>query len=152
MDTFTPSGDSTTTGSRWSTAGRRVPRPGTATLATAIGFLMRGLTMGTFHPVDLLYLGSAVFWLETWLWIAGCTRGEAWRDRPWQVWARLSVGLGVSNVCAAATALVVSVVFYRLYFAGWYVALILGLPGFLYVCLGCVLAVGFARALRQVEG
>lgn len=129
-----------------------VPRPGTAALATAIGFVMRGLTLGTFHPVDLLYLGSAVFWLELWLWVAGCTRGSAWRDRPVELWARLSLGLAASNVCAIATALVVSVVFYRLYFAGWYVGLILALPGCLYVVMGCALAVGFSRALRRVEG
>ena len=113
---------------------------------------MRGLTLGSFHPVDLLYLGSAVCWLELWLWIAGCTRGVAWRDTPGEVFARLSVGLGVANVCATATALVVSVVAYRLYFADWYVALILALPGFAYVVLGCALAVGFSAALRRVAG
>lgn len=126
------------------------PRPGTAAMATAVGFGMRALTLGSFHPVDLLYLGSAVAWLELWLWLSGCTRGEAWRDRRTEAFLRLSVGLGVANVCATATALVVSVVAYRLYFADWYVALILALPGFAYVVLGCALAVGFAAGLRRV--
>lgn len=126
------------------------PRPGTAAVATAVGFGMRGLTLGSFHPVDLLYLGSAACWLELWLWVSGCTRGAAWRDAPVEVFARLSIGLGAANVCATATALVVSVVAYRLYFADWYVGLILALPGFAYVVLGCALAVGFSGALRRV--
>jgi len=55
-------------------------------------------------------------------------------------------------VCGMATGLVVSVAFYRLYYADWYVALMLALPGFAYVVVGCALAVPFARSLRRVEG
>ena len=129
-----------------------LPRPGIAALATLIGFLMRGLTLGAFHPVDLLYVGSAVLWLEGWLWVSGCTRGAGWLSggRAAQ-WVRLSVGLGLSNLCATATGLAISVVLYRLFLADWYVALILLLPGFLYVLIGTWLAVDFAAALRQVS-
>lgn len=130
-----------------------VPRRGVAALATCVGFLMRGLTTGAFHPVDLLYLGSTVFWLESWLWLSGVTGGPQWRDQgSTRVWARLAVALGGSNVCGMATGLVVSVAFYRLYYADWYVGLMLALPGFAYVVLGCGLAVPFARSLRRVEG
>lgn len=128
-----------------------IPRPGVVALATATGFLMRGLALGSFHPVDLLYLGSSIFWLESCLWLAGCTRDPAWTDGSRGArWLRLGLGLGVANVCATASALVVSVVFYRLFFAGWYVALILALPGFLYVLAGALVAVDFAAALRRV--
>ena len=130
-----------------------IPRRGVAALATCVGFTMRGLTTGAFHPVDLLYLGSTVFWLESWLWASGVTRGEAWREQSGRwVWARLAMALGGSNVCGMATGLVVSVAFYRLYYADWYVALMLALPGFAYVVVGCALAVPFARSLRRVEG
>ena len=44
----------------------------------------------------------------------------------------------------------VSVVFYRLFFAAWYVALVLALPGFVYVLAGAWIAVDFAAALRRV--
>jgi len=129
-----------------------LPRPGIAALATLIGFLMRGLTLGAFHPVDLLYVGSAVLWLEAWLWLSGCTRGSGWlRGSRLEQWIRLSVGLGLSNLCATATGLAVSVVLYRFFLADWYVALILILPGFLYVLVGTWLAVDFAGALRRVS-
>ena len=129
-----------------------VPQRGVLALATTVGFLMRGLTLGSFHPVDLLYLGSAVFWLEGWAAMAGLTGKRSWRDQSvTRLWVRLSVGLGGANLCAMASGLVISVVFYRLYFADWYVALILALPGFAYVSIGCILAVGFARGLRRVE-
>ncbi len=129
-----------------------LPRPGIAALATIIGFLMRGLTLGAFHPVDLLYVGSAVLWLEGWLWVSGCTRGGGWlQGSRTEQWLRLSVGLGFSNLCATATGLAISVVLYRLFLADWYVALILALPGFLYVLVGAWLAVDFAGALRKVS-
>jgi hypothetical protein len=129
-----------------------LPRPGTAMLATLVGFLMRGLTLGAFHPVDLLYVGSTVLWLETWLWVSGCTRGAGWLDGGRiEQWVRLSVGLGVSNVCATATGLAISVVLYRLFLADWYVIAILALPGFLYVVVGAWLAVDFAAALKRVS-
>jgi hypothetical protein len=129
-----------------------LPRPGTAMLATLVGFLMRGLTLGAFHPVDLLYVGSTVLWLEMWLWISGCTRGPGWLSGGrLEQWVRLSVGLGVSNVCATATGLAISVVLYRLFLADWYVVSILALPGFLYVLVGTWLAVDFAAALRRVS-
>jgi len=129
-----------------------LPRPGIAAMATVVGFLMRGLTLGAFHPVDLLYVGSAVLWLEGWLWVSGCTRGEGWlRGTRWHQWFRLSVGLGLANLCATATGLAVSVVLYRLFLADWYVVLILALPGFLYVLVGTWLAVDFAGALKRVS-
>ncbi|MBT3217901.1 MAG: hypothetical protein HN348_02310 [Proteobacteria bacterium] len=128
-----------------------IPRPGVVTLATFVGYFMRGIALGAFHPVDVLYLGSAVFWIEGMLWISGVTRNSAWLEEGrFTRWLRLSVGFGLSNVLATACALVVSVVMYRLYYAGWYVALILTLPGFIYVVAACWLAVDFADSLRRV--
>lgn len=128
-----------------------VPRPGVVSIATVTGFLLRGVALGSFHPVDLLYLGSSVFWLEGCLWLSGCTRRADWTEGPRAGrWLRLGLGLGLANVCATASALVVSVVFYRLYFAAWYVGLMLTFPGFLYVLAGAWIAVDFAAALRRV--
>ena len=44
-----------------------------------------------------------------------------------------------------------SAVFYRLWYAGWYVAALLALPGGAYMVLACWLAVPFADSLRRVE-
>lgn len=130
----------------------RVPRPGVLALATAVGFTARGLVFGSFQPMDLLYLGASVLWLEGAAWLAGLTRATGWVDAgPNERWARLALGLGLANAGAVATSLAVSAVIYRLYFATGYVAALLALPGFLYVVAGCRVAVGFSDALRRVS-
>ena len=128
-----------------------LPRPGVAALATVTGALLRALTLGSFHPVDLLYVGSAAFWLEGALWVAGLTRSTAWRDQSTTArWLRTSLALGLANVGAVATGLCVAAALFRLYYAAWYVALLLVVPGFLYIVLGCRVAVELAASLRRV--
>ena len=129
-----------------------LPRPGVLALATVTGFLLRGLTFGALHPTDLLYLGSAVAFLEAAAWASGLTRAPAWRDASrLERFARLAIGLGAANVAATAAGLVVSATLYRLYLATWYVGGLLLLPGLLYVAVGCALAVPFAEGLREVR-
>ncbi len=128
-----------------------IPRPGVVTLASLVGWLLRGLALGSFHPADLLYLGSVVFFLEGGLWVVGLTRDPAWREQGRGArWLRLSLAFGVANALAVASGLVTTVVLYRLFLADWYVALMIGLHGFLYVVIGCFFAVGFADAVRRV--
>jgi len=129
-----------------------LPRPGVAALFSVLGYLLRGLALGSFHPTDLLYVGSVVATLELGLWLAGLTRGGAWRDGSrFSRWLRLSVAIGGANVVSAAAGYLSSIVLYRLFLADWYLALMLVFPGFLYVVFGCWLAVDFADALRRVQ-
>jgi len=128
-----------------------VPRVGVGAFASLVGYLMRGLALGSFHPADLLYFGSVVCFLEGCLWLAGLTRHERWLDEGRVArWVRMSLGFGVANALSVAAGLVVTVVLYRLFLADWYVAMMLLLPGFLYVVAGCWLAVRFAESLRKV--
>ena len=129
-----------------------LPRPGVVALATLVGFLMRGLTLGSLHPVDLVYVGSTVCFTETALWIAGVTRGKGGAAKSRLVqWLRLSAAFGFAGVVGSATGLAVSATFYRLFYAQWYVLAMLALPGFAYIVIGCGLAVPFAASLREVE-
>jgi hypothetical protein len=130
-----------------------IPRPGTAALSLLVGYLLRGLALGSFHPVDLLSLGSTILFLETALFFFGLTRGSgAWREQPrfWR-WIRLSCGFGLPAALTMLVSLAVAVVFYRLFYSDLYVALMVGLPGFAYVVAACGMAVGFAESLRRVE-
>lgn len=130
-----------------------LPRPGTATGMLVVGWLLGGLVLGSFNPTDPLYLGSRILWLEGGLWLAGLTRGDgAWlqQARGWR-WLRLWLGLGLPSALSSAAGLVLAMVFYRLYYAPWYMALLIAGPGFLYVGLGVALAVPFAEALRRVQ-
>jgi hypothetical protein len=65
-------------------------------------------------------------------------------------WARTSLGLGLANLATAAFGLVISMVLYRFYYSTWFVVMVLAGPSFLYVLIGCALALPFARSLREV--
>lgn len=129
-----------------------LPRPGVVALALVLGQVMRGLGLGSFHPLDLVTLGSSIAFLETSLWATGLTRGGAWRDQaPWTRWVRMSLGFGIPSALSMLCALSVGTVFYRMFYAPWYVLLMVALPGFLYVVGACGIAVRFAASLRRVE-
>lgn len=120
-----------------------VPRSGVLSLAVLLGWLMRALALGAAHPVDALYLGASVLWLELGAALSGLSSGRVTLVRLW-------AGLVLPNALLTLLALAVSVIVYRLYYADAYVlALVLG-PGLLYPALGCVLAVPFAASLQRV--
>ncbi len=129
-----------------------LPRPGVVAIAMLVHYLMSGLALSGFHPTDPLIVGSAVLWLEGGLWVTGITRNGDWRDDPrFLRFLRLVAAFGTASVAAGAVALVSAAVLYRLYFAGWYVAMMLALPGVLYTAIACWIATGFAASLRRIE-
>lgn len=129
-----------------------LPRPGVLALSILTGWLGRGLLLGGFSPVDLLYVGASLGLGEGFAWLAGLTRGGEWREEaPVRRWGRLVVGLGGASVALALVGLALHAVLYRLYFAPWYVALQALGPGFAYVAAAAWLAVPFAASLRRVE-
>jgi len=129
-----------------------LPRPGVVALSVLLTWVMRGIALGSFSPIDVVYVGSKVLWVESALWIAGITRVPDWVDGSAVArWLRLGVAFGTSSVLTALTGLVVAMVLYRLFYADWYVAAVLAGPGFLYVWIACALGTGFASSLRRVE-
>ncbi|MBN1334701.1 MAG: hypothetical protein JXB39_01940 [Deltaproteobacteria bacterium] len=129
-----------------------LPRPGTIALAVLLAFLMRGLAMGSFHPLDLVALGTSVAWLEGTLFLVGATRSPGWHDRSrWGRRIGLAVAFSVAGMASTLGNLAMSAVFYRLWYASWYVFALLALPSGIYMVLACWLAVPFADSLRRVE-
>lgn len=128
-----------------------LPRRGVVTLALVVGWLLRGLTFGSFHPLDVLSLGSTVFFLESLVHLFRLDRPRPLSERPLWRWLRLSATFGPAALLTMLVSLSVAVVFYRLYYADLYVALMLGLPGLLYVVIACAIAVPFAASLERVE-
>ncbi len=129
-----------------------LPRPGVATLSVLVAWLLRGVATGTLSPQDLLFVGCRIATLEGSLWAVGLTRGGAWRDgaRMGRI-VRLGGGLAVASLTGTATALVLHSALYRLYYAPWYVIMVLGGPGFLYVLAAAGVADRVATQLRRVE-
>jgi hypothetical protein len=120
-------------------------------MAVMVQALLAAIALGRVAPTDLIFVGNQIIWLETALWLTGITRGGEWRyGSNFKIWVRVSLGFGLANLLTAASGLVLAVVLYRFYFAPWYVAMILLGPGFLYVFLGCAVAVPFAKSLREV--
>ncbi len=129
-----------------------LPRPGTLTLAILTGWFLRGFTTGAFAPVDILYTGMSIGIAEAFAWLAGLTRSGAWRDEPSnRRWARLAFGFGAASVCSTFAGLWMHVVLFRLFFAPWYIALQVLVPGLLYAVIACRVATDFAASLRKVE-
>jgi hypothetical protein len=135
-----------------------LPRVGTLTLAILTGWFLRGFTTGSFAPVDLLYTGTAIGIGEAFAWLAGLTRGggvagaKDWRDgTPTARWARLSFGFAGAAVCTTLCGLWMHIILFRLFFAPWYMAMQVLVPGLLYTVLACRVATGFAASLRRVE-
>ncbi len=142
----------------WAALITLLPRPGVVTLALVVGWLLRVLALGSMGPVDLLFVGSHVFWLESCLWLCGITRGATtaeggrWREGARVGRAlRLGLGFGVASALSTASGLAMSAAFYRLFYAEWYAIALVALPGFLYSFVAAGLATRFADALRRVE-
>ena len=129
-----------------------LPRRGVATLFLLVSWLMGGIALGAFSPTDFVFVGARIFWLEAFLWLAGLTRGGGWRDgSPRSRFLRLTAGFAGASVLSMAGAMASQIVLFRLYYAGWFVVLMLALPGFLYDVLACALATSFAASLRRVQ-
>lgn len=129
-----------------------LPRPGTATLTVLVAWLLRGVAMGTLSPLDIAFVACRIATLEGGLWMFGLTRGEAWREAPrMRRVIRLGLGLAVGSLTGTAASLVLHAAMFRLYFAPWYVAMVLIGPGFLYVLAAAGIADRVATQLRRVE-
>ncbi len=125
------------------------PQPGTLSLAILVGWLMRGLALGAFTPVDPLFVGSSIFFGELCAWAAGLTRGRPWAGQPGS-WIRLSAAFCLPSLASALGGLTVHAVLYRLYYAPWYLVLVGIFPGLLYPFLSSLLAARLVNRLRQV--
>jgi len=117
-----------------------------------VAWLLRGVATGTLSPLDLAFVSCRVATLEGGLWLAGLTRGGEWRNDPrWKRVLRLGAGLSVGSLTGTAASLVLHAALFRLYFADWYVAMVLAGPGFTYVMLASGVADRVAQQLRRVE-
>lgn len=128
----------------WITVLQLRPRVGTASLVLLVSWLVSVVTFGSVGPMELISAGFKMLLLEGLLWTTGVTRLHQGKVLPITLSLAVSSALGV-----AATYLMLSV-FYRMYFAGWFVALMVAIPGFLYVLLAGLASKPFSRAVREI--
>ena len=112
---------------------------GVILLVSAVRLLLSGVTFGLFTPMAIVYTGTSVLLLETgFLFVRG---------RNILAWA---VVLGLCDAIAVYVDLQLSILFYRLFYADWYIVLRILIEGFVYTFIGVLLGAKLGRGLWRV--
>ncbi len=112
---------------------------GVILLVSAVRLLLSGVTFGLFTPMAIVYTGTSVLLLETgFLFVRG---------RSILAWA---VVLAVCDALAVYVNLQLSILFYRLFYADWYIVLRILIEGFAYTFIGVLLGARLGRGLWRV--
>lgn len=112
---------------------------GVILLVSAVRLLLSGVTFGLFTPMAIVYTGTSVLLLETgFLFVRG---------RNILAWA---VVLGLCDAIAVYVDLQLSILFYRLFYANWYIVLRILIEGFAYTFIGVLLGAKLGRGLWRV--
>ena len=112
---------------------------GVILLVSAVRLLLSGVMFGLFTPMAIVYTGTSVLLLETgFLFVRG---------RGILAWA---VVLGVCDAIAVYVDFQLSILFYRLFYADWYIVLRILIEGFAYTFIGVLLGARLGRGLWRV--
>ncbi len=116
-----------------------VNKGGVILLVSAVRLLLGAVTFGLFTPMTIIYTGTSILLLETGFLFV--------RRRSLLAWAL------VLGICDAVTVYVdfqLSILFYRLFYADWYIWLRIFVEGFAYTFLGVLLGARLGRGLWRV--
>ncbi len=120
-------------------AKRRSNGSGVILLVSAVRLLLSGVTFGLFTPMAIVYTGTSVLLLETGFLFVRGRRILAW-----------AVVLGVCDAIAVYVDFQLSMLFYRLFYADWYIVLRIVIEGFVYTFIGVLLGGRLGRGLWRV--
>ena len=112
---------------------------GVILLASAVRLLLGAVTFGMFTPMEIVYTGTSVLLLETGYRLV--------QRRGLLAWA---VALGICDALAVYVDFQLSIVFYRLFYADWYLAIRILVEGFVYTFIGVLLGGRLGRGLWRV--
>jgi hypothetical protein len=118
---------------------RRATGSGVILLVSAVRLLLGGVTFGLFTPMAIVYTGTSVLLLETGFLLV--------RNRTLLAWA---VVLGVCDALSVYVDFQLSILFYRLFYADWYIILRILIEGFVYTFIGVLLGARLGRGLWRV--
>jgi len=127
-----------------------VPRVGAMTLAGLVTYVMGGVLFGSFGLTDVIFVGSSIAFRETLLLAFGVTRFGPARAKPPSL-LPMMLALGLADAAGTFTSLALQAVFYRLFFANWYVFLQVVVTGFAYTAIGVYLGKSLGMSLRKVH-
>ncbi|MYC76049.1 hypothetical protein F4X10_09845 [Candidatus Poribacteria bacterium] len=117
----------------------RAKGSGVILLVSAVRLLLGGVTFGLFTPMVIVYTGTSVLLLETGFLLV--------RNRTLLAWA---VVLGICDALSVYVDFQLSILFYRLFYADWYIVLRILIEGFVYTFIGVLLGARLGRGLWRV--
>ena len=112
---------------------------GVILLVSLVRLLLGAVTFGLFTPMTIIFTGTSILLLETGFLIV--------RRRGLLAWA---IVLGICDAIAVYVDFQLSILFYRLFFADWYILLRIIVEGFTYTFIGVLLGAKLGRGLWRV--
>ena len=117
-----------------------VNKGGVILLVSAVRLLLGAVTFGLFTPMTIIYTGTSILLLESGFLFV--------RRRSLLAWALV---LGICDAVAVYVDFQLSILFYRLFYADWYIWLRVFVEGFAYTFLGVLLGARLGRGLWRVS-
>ena len=112
---------------------------GVILLVSAVRLLLGAVTFGLFTPMTIIYTGTSILLLEMGFLLV--------QRRSLLIWA---LALGICDAIAVYVDFQLSILFYRLFYADWYIWLRIFVEGFAYTFLGVLLGARLGRGLWRV--
>lgn len=133
-----------------------IPQPGVITLMIIMRLLLGMLAFGQVSPISLLAYGTNALLLEILLYGSGLYRylqsADAATGLKWRQIALLAIVCGVADSLKSYVTLQGLSVLYRMYYADWYIYLLLIVNGFLYTIIGVVCGTRLGSRLCRMGG
>ena len=132
-----------------------IPQPGVVALMTVVRMLLGMLAFGQISPIGLLSYGLHALLLELLIYGSGMYGWLQQREDnpiPWDKIALLAVSCAVADTIAAYVNLQAMAFLYRMYYAAWYIALVLLFNGFIYTIIGAACGTALGKRLARVGG
>jgi hypothetical protein len=121
-------------------------------LVIAIRFLLGGLLLGMITPVGAIHSAVSALALESAVWLSGITHAGAKYDlSKGHFRSRVAILFALANALVSWIGFQLSIVLFRLHYAGWYVFLSVAIGGFLYCMLGAFAGRAIGRRLSHVQ-
>ncbi|TWH49146.1 hypothetical protein [Sporomusa sp. KB1] len=132
-----------------------IPRPGVVALMTLVRMLLGMLAFGQISPISLLTYGMHALLLELLIYSSGMydwLQKQEDESIPWGKIVLLAISCGVADTISTYVGLQAMAFLYRMYYAAWYIALVLLVNGFIYTVIGAACGTALGKRLARVGG
>lgn len=132
-----------------------IPRPGVVALMTIVRMLLGMLAFGQISPISILAYGMHALTLELLLYGSGLYGWLQNREDEcisWSKIALLAISCGVADTISTYVGLQAMAFMYRMYYASWYIALVLVCNGFIYTAVGAACGTALGSRLARIGG